>query len=142
MMQLITYLTFDGSGEDALNFYRDIFDAQIKTITRYQDAPFDVPPEYKNRIMYAELELGEIQLLISDIAPERYDLHTGNQIALMLNSNDKSKMSKVFDALATDGNVIEALEDTFWGTTFGMVIDQFGIPWKISISAPSPNNEM
>lgn len=139
MMQLTTYLTFDGSSEDALNFYRDTFDGQIKTLTRYHDAPFDVPAEHKNRIMYAELDLGDIQLLISDIAPDRYELTTGNQIALMLSSDDKTKMSKIFDTLAIDGNVIEALEDTFWGTTFGMIIDQFGIPWKISISATSSN---
>ncbi len=139
-MNLIAYLTFDGQGEAALNAYRRIFNAEIKTITRFNEAPFDVPPEYSNRVMIAEVEFQGIQLNISDLAPNRYDLQVGNHVALMLNDTDEDKMRAIFEGLADNGRVIEPLEATFWGTIFGMVTDQFGITWKFNvISTPTSN---
>lgn len=133
-MKLTNYLTFSGQAEDALKLYQKTFDGNIQTLTRYQDAPFDVPTNYKNKIMYAEFEFGAIQLLVSDIAPNRYDLQIGNHVAFMLDGNDKNRMKDIFNSLATQGTVIEPFEETFWGTVFGMVTDPFDITWKINVS--------
>ena len=37
----------------------------------------------------------------------------------------------IFDALATGGRVVLPLEQTFWAARFGVLVDQFGIPWQI-----------
>ena len=139
-MNLTVYLTFNGQGQAALNAYQRIFDAEIKTLTRYSEAPFDVPADYDERIMYAELEFEGIQLLVSDIAPDRYDLQVGNHVALMMNDTNQDKMGKIFEGLAANGRIIEPFEATFWGTVFGMVTDEFGITWKINVV--TDNQEM
>ena len=84
-MELTVYLTFSGEGEAAIENYSQIFDGKVNALTRYKEAPFETPVDYKDKIMFAELELQGIKLLISDIAPGRYGLRHGNQVALMLN---------------------------------------------------------
>lgn len=131
-MELTVYLTFAGESEAAIERYSQIFDGKVNILTRYAEAPFETPADYKRKIMFAELELKGIKLLISDIAPGRYELQQGNQVALMLNFESKSEAKQVFNGLADGGIIIEPLEDTFWGTTFGMLTDKFGITWKLS----------
>jgi PhnB protein len=41
---------------------------------------------------------------------------------------------RVFNALATGGNVTVPIAETFWAQRFGMVNDRFGIPWMVNCS--------
>jgi len=34
--------------------------------------------------------------------------------------------------LSEKGGVRMSLQETFWSVRFGMVVDQFGIPWEIN----------
>ena len=38
----------------------------------------------------------------------------------------------VFQALAENGTIQMPLQDTFWAKRFGVVVDEFGIPWSIN----------
>ena len=38
----------------------------------------------------------------------------------------------VFRALAENGAVHMPLQRTFWAARFGMLVDQFGIPWMVN----------
>ena len=40
-------------------------------------------------------------------------------------------------ALAEGGSVFMPLAQTFWAERFGMVTDQFGIPWMINCDKPA-----
>jgi len=39
---------------------------------------------------------------------------------------------RVFQSLAEGGTVRMPLQETFWATPFGMLVDQFGIPWMVN----------
>ena len=39
---------------------------------------------------------------------------------------------RIFKALSEKGTVTMPIEETFWATRFGMLIDQFGTPWMIN----------
>jgi len=39
---------------------------------------------------------------------------------------------RVFSALAQNGTVQMAFQETFWAKGFGMLVDQFGIPWIVN----------
>jgi len=39
---------------------------------------------------------------------------------------------RIFQALAQNGTVQVPIQETFWATRFGMLVDQFGIPWMIN----------
>ena len=50
----------------------------------------------------------------------------------MLDFDDATDMKKKFDALSVDGKVTVPLADTFWGATFGMLTDAYGISWMFN----------
>ena len=39
---------------------------------------------------------------------------------------------RVFQALKEHGTVTMPLQETFWAGRFGVLVDQFGIPWSIN----------
>lgn len=47
----------------------------------------------------------------------------------------KARAEKVFNALAEGGKVTMPLAPPFWGGHFGMLVDQFRVPWMVSCEA-------
>jgi PhnB protein len=43
-----------------------------------------------------------------------------------------AEAERIFNTLAEKGTVRMPLEETIWAVRFGMLIDQFGIPWMIN----------
>jgi len=39
---------------------------------------------------------------------------------------------RVFQALAEGGTVLMPIQQTFWATRFGMLVDRFGLLWMVS----------
>ncbi|MBO6652334.1 MAG: VOC family protein, partial [Balneola sp.] len=88
---------------------------------------------YKNKVMHAELVIGNQKLMFSDGAPHK-KVTVGDNIQINLNFENEDQMEKVFNNLAKDGKVTMPLEVTFWGAKFGMLLDKFGIRWMVNYS--------
>ena len=46
-MQLITYLTFAGNCEEAINFYKEALGGKIILLSRMGDGPMEVPEQLR-----------------------------------------------------------------------------------------------
>ena len=57
--------------------------------------------------------------------------NSGNT-ALMEAPALQGERERVFNALAKNGTVRMPIQQTFWAARFGMLVDQFGIPWMIN----------
>jgi len=57
----------------------------------------------------------------------------------MLNVGSVVEADDIFNALAADGTVQVALQESLWAARFGMVVDQFGTPWTINCGKPLPS---
>jgi uncharacterized glyoxalase superfamily protein PhnB len=44
---------------------------------------------------------------------------------------------RIFKALAENGTVQMPLQETFWALRFGVLADQFGVPWLINCEKPA-----
>ncbi len=94
-----------------------------------------VPPEWRNKIMHATLEVGGEPLMASDASPQHYQHPQGFSVSLTI---DKvADAERIFQAFAENGQVMMPLEQTFWAARFGMVRDRFGIPWMINCEKDS-----
>ncbi len=51
--------------------------------------------------------------------------------------NDPAEAERVFAALAEGGTIKMPLQETFWASRFGVLVDQFGIPWSINCEPPA-----
>jgi len=130
--QLNPYLNFDGTAEKAIALYEKALGAKTEGVMRFGDLPGSTQPsETKNRVMHARLHIGGGVVMISDTMPNMPAPPTGN-VHICLDFDDPGDQKKKFDALAAGGKVTMPLQDTFWGATFGMLVDAYGIPWMFN----------
>ncbi|MGF1567492.1 MAG: VOC family protein [Nodosilinea sp.] len=135
-MKSITYLFFNGQCEAAFKFYEQCLGGKIVDMMTYDDTPKDSPmaaqidPEMRYKIMHAYLTVGELELMGSDAPSEHFEKSQGFSVSLHF--KDAVEGERIFHALAENGTVRMPLEETFWASRFGMLIDQFDIPWIIN----------
>ncbi len=136
-MQLNAYLMFNGRCEAAFKFYERCFGGKLEMMHRHGESPMaqQVPPEWRDKIMHARLVVGENVLMGSDAPPDHYEEPKGFSVSLGI--DDPGDAERVFHALAEKGTVRMALQQTFWALRFGMLVDQFGIPWMVNCEGPA-----
>lgn len=78
--------------------------------------------------MHAELSVDGRRFMLSD-APPSTPAPAESNITVCLSLDDNGDMQRKFDALAEGGHVAMPIHDAFWGATFGMLKDAFGIRW-------------
>ena len=123
------YLNFDGAARDAITLYEKALGAKSEGVM-----PFDTDP---NRVMHATLKLGAGQVMISDVQPGM-KLAQGSNAHVTLDYDNADEMKRAFATLGEGGKVTMPLQDTFWGATFGMLTDRYGINWMFNCAkAPS-----
>jgi len=132
VMQLNPYLQFDGQCEAAFKFYENCLGGKIafKMTVGESPAAKSAPPERHNQILHIRLMVGDKVLMGSDAPPEYYEKPQGFSVTLGIDT--PAEAERIFNALAEKGTVRMPLEETFWAQRFGMLVDQFGIPWMIN----------
>ena len=133
-IKLVNYLNFGGNCATAFKYYERVLNGKMLMMMTHGDMPTQdqaqVPPDWKKLIMHARLAIGDQLLMGSDSPPDRFEKPQGMWVALQL--DDPKDADRIFAALADNGNVHMPIQQTFWAVRFGMVIDQFGIPWMVN----------
>lgn len=133
-MQLNTHLNFNGQCEAAFKFYEQALGGKIASMHTYDSTPAgsQVPAEMGKKIMHAEMKIGDAVLMGADALPGRYQAPQGFEIAFQ--TEQPAEADRVFEALAQNAQVQMPIQQTFWAARFGMLVDQFGIPWMVNCS--------
>jgi PhnB protein len=126
---------FRGECEEAFRLYERVLGAKVTLMLPHSKTPTadQVPPDWRDKIVHASLELGEAQLTGADVRPEEYQRPQGFYV--LVNPADVADGERIFRALAEGGSVGMELQKTFWSPAFGVVCDRFGTPWEISCEA-------
>src|SRR5579872_6370703 len=132
---LSPYLNFNGKTAQAMRFYQSVLGGELY-IQSFGDAGMGQSDQEKNLTLHAALTNSAIQLYASDGRP---DMHVtfGDNVHLSLQGTDSSTLTSYFNGLAEGGNVEMPLSKQFWGDTFGMLTDQFGVHWMVNITERS-----
>lgn len=130
-MILAPYLVFDGNCEEAMEFYAQVFDGEITALNRYDNAPMNMPANYRQKIMHAEMLFESNRIQGCDVLPTEENKH-GTDFSLSISVVEVFVLDRVFNRLAEGGVITMPLQDTFWGARFGMITDKFGIRWMFS----------
>jgi len=131
-MQVNPYLNFNGNCEAAFKFYAEALGGKIDMMSTFADAPsgMGVSADWRNKIMHISMTLAGTRLMGSDAPDERYQKPQGMTVSLQM--TEPKDAERVFAALSKGGAVRMPLQQTFFATRFGMVTDQFGIPWMVN----------
>jgi len=136
------YLTFNGSCEEAFNFYRSVFGGNFSYIGRFKDFPSPdggpVSESEGGKIMHVSLPISRETILMGSDTSEGHGpaIIVGNNFSISVSTYSQSEADKLFNGLSEGGKAIMPMNKTFWGSYFGMLIDKFGIQWMVSFDEP------
>lgn len=131
-MQMNPYLLFDGQCEAAFKFYEKNLGGKIEMMMPHAGSPAaaGVPAEWGPKILHARMTIGDQVIMASDAPPGRQAKPQG--FSINLGFNDPAEAERVFNVLSENGSVQMPFQKTFWAERFGMLVDQFGIPWMVN----------
>ena len=135
-MKVQAYITFGGRCEEALEFYKKSIGAEVTGLMRWKESPdksMKGPPGFEEKIMNAAFRIGETELMADDGMGEAPAQFKGMTLAIEV--ADDAEAKRVFTALGEGGNVQMPLAKTFWTSSFGMLIDKFGVSWMVNVAA-------
>nr|WP_212961005.1 VOC family protein [Cohnella xylanilytica] len=133
-MRLIPYLVMNGNGREAIRFYESALGGQVLNQLSFGEMPenpeFPLPPDAKDLVSHAVIQIGESELMLSDTFPGQPH-QTGNQVTICLSLNDPEKARQYYEALREGGRVNMELQETFFSPAYGSVTDKFGVTFQI-----------
>jgi PhnB protein len=137
-MTLTPYLNLTGNAEEAMNFYKAIFGGKTE-IMRWSEMPPDpkmpMDENWQNKIMHCSLIINkDITIYLSDSLVEK--IPPNNTVFLHVVFDTENELRKAFDMLSVDGTVNMPVENTFWGSIYGDLVDKFGIGWGLEFPLP------
>ncbi|MGG0718183.1 VOC family protein [Robertmurraya massiliosenegalensis] len=129
------YLRMNGDAKEAVTFSEDALDAENLGVQTYGEFPenpeFPLPEEAKDRVVHAQLRIGNTFLMLSDTFPGQ-PYETGSQVDVAVMINDVNKTKEVYEKLLDGGEVVMPLQETPWSPSYGQVKDKYGVVWQIS----------
>jgi len=129
-MNVQSYLAFNGNCQEALNFYGNLFDAEVRNRETYEDKKIDVPASYRQKLQHAELKGKGVHFMAYDASPDT-PINHGNQIHMSVDLQNSSEAEQLFDELSGGGQVHHTFREREWGY-FGRCTDKFGINWMVN----------
>jgi len=137
-VKLHTYLNYGGNCEEAFRFYEKNLGGKITMMMRYdeQPEPKNVPPGSEKWILYANMAIGETELMGSDVPPERFQPMRSVYLSLGVDSSEEAE--RIFALLAEGGQIFMPMGEAFFAFRFGMLRDRFGMSWMILHQKPMP----
>lgn len=130
-MGITPYLFFDGRCDEAIEFYRQTFNAEVLFLMRFNENPdacMDAPG-MGEKVMHASLRIGGTEVMASDGHCKGQPRFEGIALAHSVTSEEEAE--RLFAALSDGGQVQMPMAKTFFSPRFGMVADRFGVSWMI-----------
>lgn len=131
-MSLSFHINFNDQCQAAFEFYAQVLNGRIGIMLQFKDSPAaaSVTEHRQNKIVHANINIEGVELAGADVEASQYSPPSGFFILLGLNS--AQQVRSVFARLAEEGRVIMAPQQTFWSACYAIVIDRFGVPWKLN----------
>ena len=141
-MNVETTLNFYGHTEEAVMFYCRTIEAETLFMMRFRDCPDPSQSRLglEEKIFHANFRVGSTEIRASDCGCERPPAGTTFAgFSLLLRVESPEKAERFFAALSDGGQIQIPLVKTFFAERYGIVIDRFGISWKIMVASKTQN---
>lgn len=135
-MNVQTTLSFYGRTEEAVQFYGAAIEAETLFMMRFRDCPDRslARPGMEEKIFHATFRIGSTQIMASDCGCENPAVATAFAgFSLLLRVETPEQADRFFAALSDGGRVQIPLVETFFARRYGIVVDRFGVSWKVMV---------
>ncbi len=135
MPQINPYINFNGNAEEAFNFYKSVFGGEFTKIIRFKDMNnpgFEATPADAEKLMHIALPIGGNTLIANDVPEFMGRVNENeNRSKIMVNVDSREEAERIFAGLSAGGVVEVPMDQSPWGSYFGMFRDKYGIEWMI-----------
>jgi PhnB protein len=137
-MKVSPYLNYGGNCEEAFRFYEKHIGAKVtfKMTHEQAPAPGNVPDDWKKKILYAHMLIGESEIMGSDVPSDRFQPMRSVYLSLSVTSNEEAE--RIHALFSQGGEVFMPMQETFFAHRFSMLRDKFGTSWMIIHQRPAP----
>lgn len=129
------HINFNGNAEEAFNFYKSVFGGEFSKVIRLKELSspeFPVAEHDADKIMHIALPIGGNILMGNDVPTGMGEVSENeNRSKISISTESREEADKLFTGLSSGGNVEMPMDDSPWGSYFGMFRDKFGIEWMI-----------
>lgn len=128
--KITTFLMFEGNAEEAMDFYRSLFeDAEVISLNRYgADGPGK-----EGTVQHATFSLAGQQFMCID-SPAHHEFTFTPAVSLFVQCESEAEIDRLYAALAEGGSELMPLGNYGFSTKFGWVNDRFGVSWQLSLA--------
>jgi PhnB protein len=135
MATINPYINFNGNAEEAFTFYKSIFGGEFTSVIRFKDvasSEFPMSVTEANKIMRITLPIGDAVLMANDVPESMGRVNENeNRSKIAVFTKSREEADNIFTNLTQGGSVEVPMDDSPWGTYFGMFRDKFGIEWTV-----------
>jgi PhnB protein len=130
-------IMFDGQCEAAFRFYERCLNGTISFMLTWGHSPAaaEAPPDWAEKVYHATLEVGDFVMTGGDLPSDKYEKPKG--FSIVLGVDNPAVAQRIFDELAENGRIAMPLQETFWASRYGALVDQFGIAWEVNCERPA-----
>src|ERR1700684_38297 len=111
-MKLYTYVNYAGKCQEAFRFYEQHLGGKITMLMNHGQAPNanDGPPNWKDAILHARMNVGETVLMGADI-PNAQPMRSA-YLSLLVDSIAEAE--RLYAALSEGGEIFMPMQETFF----------------------------
>ena len=136
MTTITPWINFNGNAEVAFTFYKSVFGGEFTKIVRLKNLAgpeFPVAEADAEKIMQIVLPIGNGNMLTGNDVPSFLGKvnENENRSKIHVYVDSREEAEKIFNELSVEGHVEAPLDNSPWGTCFGMFRDKYGIEWII-----------
>ena len=93
--------------------------------------------EADEKIMHVSLPISAETILMGCdiIEADGQPIVAGNNFSLSITTDSREKADQLFHGLSSGGQIKMPMNQTFWGSYFGVCTDKFEINWTISFDS-------
>ncbi|QBN17539.1 VOC family protein [Flavobacterium nackdongense] len=129
------HINFNGNAEEAFTFYKSVFGGEFAKVMRFKDLAspeFPISTAEEHKIMHIALPIGKNILMGNDVPEIMGKVNENeNRSKIAISAESREEADQLFNGLSQGGDIEMPMEDSPWGSYFGMFRDQFGIEWMV-----------
>lgn len=130
-MKFIPELIFNGNCVEALNYYKTIFNGEIVQIVTYDEAVVNYNENDADKVFSAVLVIGKNTLYFKDVLFTD-KIKSRSNLAIMIEFFNEKDLRTIFEKIAEDGEIIQNLIESNWGSIYGTIEDKYGFVWSFN----------
>jgi predicted 3-demethylubiquinone-9 3-methyltransferase (glyoxalase superfamily) len=128
---IIPNLWFDNNAEEAVNFYKTLFNnVKVGRTARYNKEGFEIHGRPEGSVMTIEFEIEGIKFTALNGGPV---FKFTPAVSFYVYCGSENEIEKLYNKLSEDGMVMMPLDKYDWSGKYAWVQDKFGVSWQLDV---------